>query len=132
MGILKVHNEDVVNNTGIFLKNPAGEAGRYLLDYKSSSIESSAASVFSGGPATMVITSTGEVRGWGFNLAGGVNPNASPLEAYYNGQGAVVITGVKQLACGAATSQYTMALLNNGDLVGWGQILIVTLIRTCN
>jgi len=120
MGILKVHNEDVVNNTGIFLKNPAGEAGRYLLDYKSSSIESSAASVFSGGPATMVITSTGEVRGWGFNYTGGVNPNASPLQAYYNGQGDVVITGVKQLACGRATSQYTMALLNNGDLVGWG------------
>ncbi|OQB06648.1 MAG: hypothetical protein BWY21_01929 [Parcubacteria group bacterium ADurb.Bin216] len=120
MGFLRVHNEDVVNNTGITLSNPTGEAGRYLLDFKASSIESSAASVFSGGPATMVITSTGEVRGWGFNLTGGINPNASPLQEHYNGQDTVVISGVKQLACGSAEGMYTMALLNNGDLVGWG------------
>ena len=113
-----IHSEDIINNTGITLANPTGVAGTYALDFKASSIESSAASVFSGGAATMVITSTGEVRGWGNNLNGGINPNASPLQAYYNGQGDVVITGVKQLACGG--SGYTMALLNNGDLVGWG------------
>lgn len=118
--MLQVASEDIVNNTGITLANPTGVAGTYALDFKASSIESSVASVFCGGSATLVITSTGEVRGWGYNLTGGINPNASPLQAYYNGQDTVVISGVKQLACGSAGSLYTMALLNNGDLVGWG------------
>lgn len=117
---LVVRNTDIINNTGITLANPTGVAGTYALDFKASSIESSAASVYSGGPATMVITSTGEVRGWGHNLTGGINPNASPLQLYYNGQDTVVISGVKQLARGSVSGGYTMALLNNGDLVGWG------------
>jgi alpha-tubulin suppressor-like RCC1 family protein len=120
MAWLKVHNEDIVNNTGITLNNPTGSAGIYLLDFKASSIESSAVSVVGAGSATIVITSNKEVRGWGNNLTGGINPNASPLDAYYNGQSATVISGVKQISCGSAGNAYTMAVLENGDLVGWG------------
>ncbi len=41
MSDLIVYNEDIINNTGITLSNPTGEAGTYLLSFELTSIESS-------------------------------------------------------------------------------------------